>query len=133
MLADPAVGAHIGVAAVPEGGASLNVGWRFYRGDIVPPPLLHHSHSYVAAKAGGARGAAGPSFNDAEWRVVDLPHDWAIETPPQKSENAAQGYPQHQPRSFVAGPLHRSAVRGDRDQRDSVVQRHAGCAQLVRL
>ncbi|WP_230461433.1 glycoside hydrolase family 2 TIM barrel-domain containing protein [Sphingobium sp. CAP-1] len=76
----------------PHEGASLNIGWRFYKGDIVSPPILHHSVAYVAAKAGGARGAAGMSFDDEAWRVVDLPHDWAIEMPPQKDENAAQGY-----------------------------------------
>ena len=77
----------------PEpGAASLNVGWRFHQGDVVTPPLRTHSASYVAAKAGGARGAAAPNHNDSGWRVVDLPHDWAIEAPPVKSENISQGY-----------------------------------------
>lgn len=34
-------------------------GWRFYRGD--------------------AKDAEQPSFNDALWRIVTLPHDWSIE------------------------------------------------------
>lgn len=75
----------------PEG-ASLNVGWRFHKGDIVPPPLKEQSATYVASKAGGARGAAATSFNDSDWRTLDLPHDWAMEKPPQQSENIAQGY-----------------------------------------
>lgn len=78
--------------AAAQEGASLNLGWRFHLGDIVPPPIRHHSAAYVAAKAGGARGAAGRSFDDGAWRTVDLPHDWAIEAPPEQSENAAQGY-----------------------------------------
>lgn len=78
--------------AFQKEGASLNVGWRFYQGDIATPPIKEQSAAYVAAKAGGARGAAAPSFNDTEWRTVDLPHDWAMETPPQQSENIAQGY-----------------------------------------
>lgn len=73
-------------------GASLNLGWRFHLGDIVPEPLREHSASYVAAKAGGARGAASPKYDDTNWRSVDLPHDWAIEAPPVASENIAQGY-----------------------------------------
>ena len=77
---------------IPHEGASLNVGWRFHLGDITPPPIKMHSVAYVAAKAGGARGAAGINFDDEAWQTVDLPHDWAIETPPDKSENAAQGY-----------------------------------------
>jgi beta-galactosidase len=79
------------IPAEPEG-ASLNVGWRFNPGDVVAPPLKEQSASYVAAKAGGARGAAGSTFNDGRWRTVDLPHDWAIESPPSADENIAQGY-----------------------------------------
>ena len=95
QVAGWAGGERLPLAGVPpHEGASLNLGWRFHLGDIVPPPIRHHSAAYVAAKAGGARGAAGMSFNDGEWRTLDLPHDWAIETPPQKSENAAQGYRQ---------------------------------------
>lgn len=78
-------------AFAPEG-ALLNIGWRFNKGDIVAPPLKDQSASYVAAKAGGARGAAGTSFNDSSWRALDLPHDWAVEEPPKQSENIAQGY-----------------------------------------
>jgi beta-galactosidase len=37
-------------------------GWRFHRG--------------------GALGAEGTSFNDSQWRMVDLPHDWSIEDLP---------------------------------------------------
>ena len=37
-------------------------GWRFHRG--------------------GALGADKPAFNDAQWRQVDLPHDWSIEDLP---------------------------------------------------
>lgn len=36
--------------------------WRFYRGD--------------------SKGAEQPAFDDAQWRMVDLPHDWSIEDLP---------------------------------------------------
>ena len=92
-------GDHMPVSSVaPHEGASLNVGWRFFKGDIVPPPILLHSTAYVAAKAGGARGGAAVNYNDTDWRTVDLPHDWAIEMPPQQRENAAQGY---RPRGYA--------------------------------
>jgi beta-galactosidase len=32
-------------------------------------------------KTGEARGAASPRFDDAKWRPIDVPHDWAIELP----------------------------------------------------
>ncbi len=40
---------------------SFNDGWRFYKGE--------------------AAGAEQPGFADAQWREVQLPHDWAIEGP----------------------------------------------------
>ncbi|WP_212910811.1 glycoside hydrolase family 2 TIM barrel-domain containing protein [Streptomyces sp. TS71-3] len=41
---------------------SFDEGWRFFRGD--------------------ADGAEQPSFDDASWRALDLPHDWSIEDLP---------------------------------------------------
>jgi len=40
----------------------FDAGWRFHRG--------------------GAQGADEPEFDDAEWRAIDLPHDWSIEDLP---------------------------------------------------
>ncbi len=40
----------------------FDTGWRFHRG--------------------GAQVAETPSFNDSEWRKIDLPHDWSIEDLP---------------------------------------------------
>jgi len=40
----------------------FDAGWRFHRG--------------------GAQGADEPDFDDAEWRAIDLPHDWSIEDLP---------------------------------------------------
>jgi beta-galactosidase len=53
-----------GVATVriqPERRQAFNDGWRFWKGD--------------------AQGAEAPGFQDAGWREVRLPHDWAIEGP----------------------------------------------------
>jgi beta-galactosidase len=36
-------------------------------------------------KSGEARGAASPAFDDSSWRIVNLPHDWAIELPLEPS------------------------------------------------
>jgi len=40
---------------------SFDFGWRFFKGD--------------------APGALEPTFADASWRALDLPHDWSIEGP----------------------------------------------------
>src|ERR1700733_13024093 len=45
---------------------SFDVGWKFYRGDLA--------------------GAEAPDFLDAEWRSLDLPHDWSIEGPFDEKE-----------------------------------------------
>ncbi len=48
-------------AAQPAGNEPFDAGWRFAKGDVA--------------------GAEQPRFDDAGWRSVDLPHDWAIEGP----------------------------------------------------
>ncbi|HEX3357160.1 MAG TPA: beta-galactosidase GalA [Tepidisphaeraceae bacterium] len=57
----------------------LDAGWRFHPGDIDAPVPNTHLGAYMANKAGYARGAAKPGFDDSDWREVDLPHDWAVE------------------------------------------------------
>ena len=47
----------------------VNEGWRFARGE----------HA----------GADAPGFDDSAWRVLDLPHDWSIET--ERAPDVAQG------------------------------------------
>ena len=50
----------------------FNFGWRFCPGDPA--------------------GAHEPGFDDAEWRPVDLPHDWSIEGRPDESIGPANGF-----------------------------------------
>lgn len=71
---------------------SLDGGWLFQLGDVAAPPIKGHGMSYGSAKAGGAGGAAAADFDDSAWRRLDLPHDWAVEGPFDKNENASQGY-----------------------------------------
>ena len=47
-------------AAPSSGTQGFNRGWRFRKGAI--------------------SGAESPTFNDRSWRIVDLPHDWSIES-----------------------------------------------------
>jgi beta-galactosidase len=80
-------------SALPENGArSLNDGWRFHLGDIASTEVHGHNETYLSTKAGAARDAAGVTFQDDNWRLVNLPHDWAIEGAAVPTENVSQGY-----------------------------------------
>ena len=74
---------------------SLDQGWRFHLGDIPMSVLKTHDDTYHSAKAGKAWGAAAPEYNAADWRQLDLPHDWAVEGPFVASENEDQGFRPH--------------------------------------
>ncbi len=76
---------------------SLDRGWKFHEGDIPFPEIKGHGNSYNNAKAGKAWGAAAPEYDDSGWRVLDLPHDWAVEQPFDQNANLSQGY---RPRGF---------------------------------
>ena len=77
---------------------SFDQGWRFHLGDIPFPEIKGHGATYGNAKAGNAPGAAATVYDDSGWRVVDLPHDWAVEGPFDKQANVSQGY---RPRGFA--------------------------------
>src|SRR5437667_2779993 len=64
---------------MPRQRLSLDAGWLFHLGDIDSPIANRHIAAYMANKAGWARGAAKPDFDDSDWRSVDLPHDWSVE------------------------------------------------------
>ena len=71
---------------------SLDGGWLFHRGDVPMPAIKGHGMSYHNGKANSGWGAAGADFDDSAWRRVDLPHDWAVESPFDRNENVSQGY-----------------------------------------
>jgi len=71
---------------------SLNSGWLFHLGDVTGPPVKGHGMSYGSAKTGGVPGAPATDFDDSAWRKLDLPHDWVVEGPFDKNQNASQGY-----------------------------------------
>ncbi len=60
----------------------MNLGWRFALGHAADESRdFQYRHDRSLVKAGEARGAAKPDFDDASWEPVDLPHDWALELP----------------------------------------------------
>ena len=82
----------LGAAETARERLSFDQGWLFHQGDIPFPEVKGHQASYLGAKAGAASGAAAQAFDDTGWREVDLPHDWASESPIDKDANLAQGF-----------------------------------------
>lgn len=80
------------VVAVTREILSLDKGWRFHQGDIPFPVIKGHGATYRNAKAGRASGAAATDYDDTSWRILDLPHDWAIEGRADSTANLSQGY-----------------------------------------
>lgn len=58
-------------ANAPRQELAADAGWKFFLGD--------------------PSGAEAPSFADASWRTVDLPHDWSIESKPDKDNPSGGG------------------------------------------
>ncbi len=73
----------------------LDTQWRFALGHPSDPARdFGHGTGYFSylAKTGFGDGPASSSFDDRTWRVVDLPHDWAVELPFDWHASASHGY-----------------------------------------
>ena len=63
----------------------MDDGWKFYLGD-------DWGTGENLMKAGISEGPADPTFCDASFRVVNLPHDWAVELPFNKKADKSHGF-----------------------------------------
>jgi beta-galactosidase len=70
----------------------LDEDWRFHLGDIDSPLPNKHIAAYMLNKAGWARGAARGSFDDSDWRTVNLPHDWSVEGKIDRDNHMSGGF-----------------------------------------
>src|ERR1035437_1783682 len=62
----------------------LDFGWRFHLGNANDPAkdfAFGSGRSGTFQKTGNFLPAGSLAFDDADWRAVDLPHDWAVELP----------------------------------------------------
>ncbi len=92
------------LAASPRERTLFDADWRFAFGHPSDTTRdFGHATGYFSyfAKAGYGDGPAAASFDDRAWRVLDLPHDWAVEAPfsPQGSHShgykaAGKGFPE---------------------------------------
>ncbi len=63
----------------------LDTSWKFHLGDNWPEAIR-------LDKAGASSGPAAGSFDDASWRDVQVPHDWAIELPFDPAADRNHGF-----------------------------------------
>ncbi|MBQ3427293.1 MAG: beta-galactosidase [Clostridia bacterium] len=71
---------------------TLDKEWKFHLGDIPVPFINTHAETYMAAKAGGAIGAASTMYDKSGWETVDLPHDYAVANEIDEKYGPATGY-----------------------------------------
>ncbi|MDQ6885787.1 MAG: DUF4982 domain-containing protein [Gemmatimonadota bacterium] len=74
------------IASLSEAGSRerllLDFDWRFHLGNAADPTLdFGYGQGRMHAKAGDMFAPSRPDFDDAGWRTVHLPHDWAVELP----------------------------------------------------
>jgi len=79
----------------PREHQSFDAGWRFAFGHPSDPAKdFNFGTSYFSylSKAGYGDGPAAEKFDDSAWRKLDLPHDWAVETPFSPKGTASHGF-----------------------------------------
>lgn len=76
---------QLAAAQAPREPLSLDAGWRFHLGDDWPD-ALHLENS------GTGSGPTAEKFSDSYWRVVKVPHDWAVELPFDWAADGSHGF-----------------------------------------
>ncbi len=79
------VATQLMAADSPREHLSLDTNWKFHLGDDWPD-ALHLENS------GTGSGPASEQFTDSYWRVVNLPHDWAVELPFDPTADGSHGF-----------------------------------------
>ncbi len=73
----------------------MDFGWRFAFGHAYDTDKdFNHATGFFSyfAKAGYGDGPASANFDDRAWRILNLPHDWAIEVPFASNGSHSHGY-----------------------------------------
>ncbi len=76
---------QLAVAQSPREHLSLDANWKFHLGDDWPDALS-------LMNSGTGSGPASEKFSDSFWRVVNLPHDWAVELPFDQNADGSHGF-----------------------------------------
>ena len=78
------IGAAAPAPVSPREVVSLGTGWRFHLGHASDPAKdfgFGRSHDTYAKSGDVGTPVAEPTFDDATWDAVTLPHDWAVDLP----------------------------------------------------
>ncbi len=75
----------LAAADLPREHLSLDAGWKFHLGDDWPDAL--HLEN-----AGTGSGPASERFDDTYWRIINVPHDWAVELPFDWAADGSHGF-----------------------------------------
>ena len=83
--------------SLPREKLLLDFNWRFSFGNAADPakdfdPAPASQQFSYFAKAGNGVGAAAANFDDRGWRMLNLPHDWAVEVPFSERGSGSHGY-----------------------------------------
>ncbi|MBB3187722.1 beta-galactosidase GalA [Microbacter margulisiae] len=73
----------------------MDFGWRFAFGNAIDAKKdFNFGTGYFSylAKAGYGDGPASSGFDDRCWRLLNLPHDWAVEMPFSPKASSSHGY-----------------------------------------
>ena len=73
----------------------MDFGWRFAFGHAFDAKRdFNHKTGYFSylTKTGFGDGAAAKDFDDRAWRILNLPHDWAVELPFDPKANSSHGF-----------------------------------------
>ena len=72
-----------------QGRQNIDENWKFQFGHAGNPEKdFNYGIATVFSKSGSGMGTPiNPAFNDSGWRVLNLPHDWAVELPFENSPN----------------------------------------------
>ncbi len=83
------------MAGSPREHLLMDFGWRFAFGHPYDTDKDYgHATGYFSyfAKTGFGDGPADPLFDDRAWRLLNLPHDWAVELPFDEKGGFSHGY-----------------------------------------
>lgn len=66
-------------------------GWRFHEGDVRDTVEHGYMYTYMHTKTERGRGPASADYDDSSWRIVSVPHDYAVEHKPTPEANPVHG------------------------------------------